>query len=70
MSLSQNEMGRAFEYGIAVSLSEYLPAPVEDSIQVRNARRCFEICPEKEQKNIVKASTEATAFLVAHDDRL
>ena len=70
MRLSQNEMGRAFEYGIAVSLSEYLPAPVEDSIQVRNARRCFEQCPEIEQENIVKASTEATAFLVAHDTRL
>ncbi|MBT9148281.1 MAG: hypothetical protein DDT32_02053 [Syntrophomonadaceae bacterium] len=39
MSLSQNEMGRAFEYGIAVSLSEYLSGPVGDSIQVREQDR-------------------------------
>lgn len=70
MSLSQNEMGRAFEYGIAVSLSNYIPAPIEDSMQIRNARRCFEVCPELEQEHIVKASTEAAAFLIAHDDRL
>ena len=62
MNLSQNEMGRAFEYGIAVSLSNYIPAPIEDSIQVRNARRCFELCPEREQKHIVKASTNTTIY--------
>jgi len=70
LSLSRNDMGRAFEYGIAVSLSRNLPAPIQDSVQVRKARRCFELCTEDDQKNIVNASTEATAFLTAHDDRL
>lgn len=70
MSLSQNEMGRAFEYGIAVAISRYLPASIEDSISVRNARRCFEICPEIEQRHIVQSSTEVSAFLIAHDTRL
>lgn len=70
MSLSQNDMGRAFEYGVAVSLSNYLPAPIDDSLQVCKAKECFELCPKDEQENIVKASTEATAFLTAHDTRL
>ena len=70
MSLSQNEMGRAFEYGIAVSISEYLKAPIQDGLQVREARRCFELCAENEQRKIGQAATEATAFLVAHDNRL
>lgn len=70
MSLSRNDMGRAFEYAIAVSLSEYLPAPVQDNLQVRKARRCFELCAENDKQKIVQASTEATAFLVAHDNRL
>lgn len=70
MSLSRNDLGRAFEYGIAVSFSEYLPAPIQDNVQVRKARNCFELCTEKEQTSIVKASTEATAFLTAHDNRL
>jgi hypothetical protein len=70
LSPSQNDMGRAFEYGIAVSLSDYLPAPIQDSLQVRKARRCFELCSETDQRNIVLASTEATAFITAHDNRL
>lgn len=70
MRLSQNAMGRAFEYGIAMSLSRYLPAVVEQSPQMRRARLCFESCPSGEQQNIVRASSEAIAFLVAHDDRL
>ncbi len=70
MSPTQNEMGRAFEYGIAVAVSRYLPAPIEDSLAVRNARRCFELCPEIEQRHIVQSSIEVSAFLTAHDTRL
>jgi hypothetical protein len=70
MSLSQNDTGRAFEYGVAVSLSDYLPAPIEDGVQIRRAKRCFDLCDETEQHNIVKAAREVTAFLVAHDVRL
>jgi len=70
MSLSQNDMGHAFENGIAVSLSRYLPAAIEQSTQMQKAMQCFQSCPSDEQQNIVKASSEATAFLVAHDDRL
>ncbi len=70
MSLSQNDMGRAFEYAIAMSLHSYLPAAIEESMQMQKARQCFEVCPPKEQQNMVKAASEATPFLVAHDDRL
>ena len=70
MSLSQNDMGRAFEYGIAMNLSKYLPAAIKQSIQMQKAKQCFEVCPPNEQENIVKASSEAVAFLVAHDDRI
>ncbi|NQT83123.1 HaeIII family restriction endonuclease [bacterium] len=70
MRLSQNETGRAFEYGVALSLSKYLPAPIQDGVQIRRAKRCFEVCDETEQHNILRASSEVTAFLAAHDVRL
>jgi len=70
MSLSQNETGRAFEYGVAVSLCKYLPAPIKDGVQLQRAKRCFEVCDESEQHNIAKAASEAAAFLAAHDVRL
>ncbi len=70
MNLSQNDMGRAFEYGVAVSLSNRLPAQLTANIQLTRATQCFERCPESEQCNIVKASTEVAAFLVAHDNYL
>lgn len=70
MSLSQNDTGRAFEYGVAVSLSNYLPAPIQDGVQIRRAKRCFELCDETERLNIVKAASEVAAFLTAHDARL
>jgi len=70
MSLSQNDMGRAFEYSIAMSLHSYLPAVIVNSIQMQKAKQCFEICPTDEQQNMAKSASEAVAFLVAHDDRL
>lgn len=70
MSLSQNDTGRAFEYGVAVSLSDHLPALIEEGPQVRKARACFELCDETEQVHIVQAAREVAAFLAAHDDRL
>jgi hypothetical protein len=70
MSLSQNDMGRAFEYSTAMSLHSYLPAVIVNSIQMLKAKQCFEICPHDEQQNMAKAASEAVAFLVAHDDRL
>lgn len=70
MSPSQNDMGRAFEYAIAISIHSYLPATIVESIQMQKAGQCFEVCPPNEQQNMVKAASEAVAFLVAHDDRL
>ena len=70
MSLSRNDMERAFEYSIAVSLSRSMPAPIRDNVQVRKARRCFELCSKDDKTKIVQASNEATAFLIAHDNRL
>ena len=67
MSLSQNDMGRAFEYGIAVSMSSIIPAEVIDNEQIQNSKSCFESCPNNEKQKIVKASSESTAFLVAHE---
>lgn len=70
MKLSQNDMGRAFEYAIAAKLADYLPAPLSDSLQMQTAKRCFVLCPDIEQNKMVLASHEAIAFLVAHDVRL
>ncbi|MFH0847525.1 MAG: HaeIII family restriction endonuclease [Chloroflexota bacterium] len=70
MSLSQNDMGRAFEYGIALSFSKHLSATIEPSMQMQKAKQCFEACPSDERQNIVKAANESVTFLVAHDDRL
>lgn len=70
MSLSQNDMGRAFEYGVALSLSKRLPARLETNPKIKNSKKCFERCSPREQDNIVKASEEAAAFLAAHDTRL
>jgi len=70
MSLSQHDMGRAFEYSIALCLSEYLPAPIEDSLSVLNARKCFVLAPDHERENMKAAAKEAVVFIVAHDIRL
>lgn len=70
MNLSQNDSGRAFEYGIAVAFSERLPAQLNENQQLRKAKSCFERCSYHERLNIVNASTEVVAFLVAHDTRL
>ncbi len=70
MTLSQNDMGRAFEYGVALSLSERLPAPLEENDRLRNAMRCFARCSDSERENMVNASREVAAFLSAHDTHL
>ena len=70
MKLSQNDTGRAFEYGIAVAFSEHLPASLKISKQLTLAKECFERCLLDEQRHIVLASKEAVAFLTAHDNRL
>jgi hypothetical protein len=70
MSLTQNEMGRAFEYGIAISFMELLTSPLIDSTHVQIAKQCFHTCPVDEQSNILTASKKAATFLVEHDSRL
>jgi HaeIII restriction endonuclease len=68
--LSQNDMGRAFEYGVALSLSQALPAKLQEDDRLRTTMHCFERCSDREQENIVRASKEIAAFLSAHDNRL
>jgi hypothetical protein len=70
MRLSQNESGRAFEYRLAVSLSNLLTAKIEDNSQIQAAQKCFEKADNRERERIVKASDEAARFLFAHDNRL
>ena len=70
MSLSQNDSGRALEYGIAMSFSNRLPADVIDNSQKRKAKKCFEKANESEKESILNASEEIVTFLIAHDDRL
>jgi hypothetical protein len=70
MTLSQNDTGRAFEYGIALSLSKTLPAPFQANRQSQTARACFAACSPKEQERIIDAAEEVAMFLAAHDDRL
>jgi hypothetical protein len=70
MILSQNDMGRAFEYSLAVRLAEYLPATFNEDKHVLNAQSCFAFVPDSEKLNMIAAAREAVAFLVAHDNRL
>jgi hypothetical protein len=71
MPISQNDSGRAFEYGIAVSCSRLLPtATLEDSLQMQKAKQSFVASEQTEQIKIVKASDEIVMFLMAHDERL
>jgi hypothetical protein len=60
-------MGRAFEYGITISLSKSLSASIVKNTQFTKAEQCFNDCPENEQKNIFIASNKAVAFLIEHD---
>ncbi len=70
MNLSQNDTGRAFEYGIAFAFAERLPAKITLSSQLKTAMQCFLNCSEVEKFKIVNASREVAAFLSAHDNRL
>jgi len=70
MSLSQNVMGRAFEYGITDSFSKNLPASIVKNAQFIKAEQCFHDCPENEKRNIVLASNKAVTFLIEHDSLL
>ena len=70
MSLSQNDMGRAFEYGIALSLSKILSLPITENTYILVAKQCFNSSSVLEQQNIIKASNQAVTFLVIHDNRL
>lgn len=69
MRLSQNDMGRAFEYCVAIAFSERLPATLTKNRQLSTACQCFERCPNAEQQNMVNAAREVAAFLAAHDKR-
>lgn len=70
MSPSQNDMGRAFEYGLVNSISMHLGANIIHNSQLDVAEHCFQSCSEIEQQHIDKASDEAVNFLVKHDNRL
>lgn len=70
MSLSQNDSGRAFEYGLASSLARHLPAALRASPILLTARRCYQACAPNEQQRINAASDEVALFLIAHDKRL
>jgi len=70
MPLSQNDMGRAFEYGVAVAMSQRLPGPLITNPQLETAQVCFTNCSEREQEKIFRAATEVAAFLCAHDENL
>lgn len=66
---SQNDMGRAFEFSLALGMSNRLPAPVFEDQHYLTAQRCFAVMPATERRNMTDASREAVAFIVAHDDR-
>ncbi len=68
IKLSQNDSGRAFEYGIAASFSRLLNAEIQDNKQIRKAQKCFELSESLEQQKIVKASDEIAMFIIAHDN--
>ncbi len=71
MPISQNDSGRAFEYGLAVSFSKLLTnAVLEENPQTQKGKESFLACEHNEQLKIVKASEEISLFIREHDDRL
>lgn len=70
MVMSQNDSGRALEFGLAEVLSEKLHAHLIENEQDTKAKGCFERCSANEQKNIRWSTEKAADFLIAHDRRL
>ncbi len=70
MPASQNESGRAFEYGLAAALSVQLQSPIEQNGAVERARLCFEGRSLNEQQNISEAARVAGEFLIERDNTL
>ncbi len=65
---SQTESGKAFEYCIAVELSEFLSIPFVSNGSKASAKRSFEIHPEYERDKMRGAADEAAVFLGCHED--
>lgn len=70
MSKSQNDSGRAFEYGIAIACTKFIPAAIVNDSHMLGAKRAFERVSPREQEKITKASDSIIMFLKAHDSRL
>jgi hypothetical protein len=70
MNPVQTDLGRAFKYGIAESLSGLLSAELNPNVYSERSRYCFERVPPTEQSRIRSASIEIVAFLAANDTRL
>ena len=65
--MNQTKKGKAFEYALALQLSNILNAPIIAST-AENAKQCYEICHESESMD--KAAREAAIFLAAYENKL
>lgn len=70
MALSQNETGRAFEFGLAQAMSIKLKAGLNIDSSMRVANESFSNSAPTEQDRITKASQAACVFLVNQDTNL
>jgi len=70
MRRSQNDSGRALEYGIANALHKLTGSALLMDEHFARVRECFERCDDHEQNNMEEASLKALSFLIDNDPRL
>ena len=68
--INQVESGKAFEYSIAVELSNFLHAPFIENTSKFIAEDSFNAHSHIERKRMQRAADEATIFLACSDDRM
>lgn len=64
---NQYDMGRAFEYGIAIQMVNLIPAKLIENSSLQIATECFNKMSEIEKYKIKLASSEAVQFLIKKD---
>lgn len=63
----QYDMGRAFEYGIAIQMANSIPAILKENSSLHIASECFNRMSEIEKQKIELASSAAVEFLIKKD---
>jgi hypothetical protein len=70
MTANQNDMGRAFEFGLAVALAQQMGAQLVQDQSYTVANQSFNNCLALERQRIQIASSQASTFLLEEDSML